>query len=98
MGQVAPQMTEAGVSRLRDRTCPPQRRLHHSIVRTAWAECDAHIYAWPALEGVIILDHANAVDFEFLGLDPLDPPMERSPDQADEDRFCKKLLLLGAKW
>ncbi len=43
-------------------------------------------------------DHANTVDLEFLDLDHLDPPMERSPDQADEDRFCRRLLLLGAGW
>jgi hypothetical protein len=24
--------------------------------------------------------------------------MESLPEQADEDRFCKRLLLLGAKW
>lgn len=59
---------------------------------------NAIIYAWPSLGGVIIHDHANAVDLEFLGIDPLDPPTKRSPDQADEDRFCRRLLLLGAKW
>lgn len=98
MQQVPSQMTEAGASKVRTRTCPPQRSPYDSTIRTAWAKCNAHIYAWPSLGGVIILNHANAVDLEFLGLDRLDPPMERLPDQADEDRFCKRLLLLGAKW
>jgi hypothetical protein len=47
---------------------------------------------------VIVLDDAEAIDFEFLGLNPLDPPAERLNDQAAEDAFCLRLLLLGAKW
>jgi hypothetical protein len=38
------------------------------------------------------------VDFEFLGLDPLNLPEKRDPDQDAEDAFCQQLLLLGAKW
>jgi len=47
---------------------------------------------------VIILDNAEAIDFEFLGLDPLNPPVERLDDQVAEDAFCQQLLLLGPKW
>ncbi len=43
-------------------------------------------------------DHTEAVDLEFLGLDPLDPPHKRLPNQANGDAFCQRLLLLGAKW
>jgi len=38
------------------------------------------------------------MDFEFLGLDPPDPPVERLDDQVAEDAFCQRLLLIGAKW
>lgn len=61
-------------------------------------DVDVRIYAWPSKGGVIILDHAEAIDLEFLGLDPLNPPSERLKNQADEDTFCQRLLLLGAKW
>jgi hypothetical protein len=61
-------------------------------------DVDVCIYAWPSKGGVIIHDHAEAVDLEFLGLDPLDPPTKRLPNQNDEDDFWRRLLLLGAKW
>jgi hypothetical protein len=47
---------------------------------------------------MIALDDAEAIDFEFLNLDPIDPPLKRLEDQATEDAFCQRLLLLGAKW
>jgi hypothetical protein len=56
------------------------------------------IYAWPSRGGVIIHDHAEAIDFEFLDLDPLDPPRDRCVNQEDEDKFCQRLLGLGAIW
>ncbi|KAF7185649.1 hypothetical protein HII31_12990 [Pseudocercospora fuligena] len=56
------------------------------------------IYGWPSRGGVIILDDAQAIDLEFLGLDPLNPQLERDADQDSEDEFCQRLLLLGAKW
>lgn len=31
---------------------------------------------------MIVLDDAVAIDFEFLGLNPLDPPVERLGNQA----------------
>lgn len=34
----------------------------------------------------------------FRGLSPLDPPVKRLDNQAAEDAFCQRLLLLGAKW
>jgi hypothetical protein len=74
-------------------TCP-----YDSTVRAKFTDDDIRIYAWPSRGGVIILDDAEAIDFEFLGLNPLDPPVERLDDQAAEDAFCQRLLLLGAKW
>lgn len=41
---------------------------------------------------------SHAIDFEFLGLDPLDPPVERQNDQEEEDYLSKQLLFLAAKW
>lgn len=53
---------------------------------------------WPSRGGVIYLNHVTALDFEFLGLDSVNPPMRRDRDQDVEDVFCQRLLLLGAKW
>jgi len=71
---------------------------YNSSVRTDFTDIDARIYAWPSRGGVIVLDTAEAIDFEFLSLNPLDSPLERLDDQAAEDAFCQRLLLLGAKW
>lgn len=67
-------------------------------VRTVFTDIDAIIFAWPSRGGVIILDAAEAIDLEFLGFNPLEPPLNRLDDQAAEDQFCQLLLLLGAKW
>ena len=65
------------------------------------------ILGWPSLGGVIILDEATHVDFTFLGLSTTDPPLKRPSHStirnyeeavAKEDKFCQRLLLLGAKW
>lgn len=71
---------------------------YDSSIRTIFTDTEAHIYAWPSKGGVIILNSADAIDFEFFALNPLDPPASRLPYQADEDDFCQRLLLLGAKW
>lgn len=88
-------------------TCPYDPT---GATRTVFTDTDAQIYAWPSLGGVIILADAEAVDFEFLDLDPLDPSLRRHipPCTAleeekqkaimDEDIFCRRVLLLGAKW
>lgn len=44
---------------------------------------------------MIVLDTAEAIDFEFLGLNPLEPPRQRLDNP---DAFCQRLLLLGTKW
>lgn len=71
---------------------------YNSSQRVRFTDDRARILAWPSRGGVIVLDEAEAMDFEFLGLDPLDPPMKRLPDDSEEDVFCQRLLLLGAKW
>lgn len=71
---------------------------YNPSIRTTFTDTTTSISAWPSLGGVIILDDAEAIDFEFLGLNPLDPPLTRLDDQVAEDGFCQRLLLLGAKW
>ncbi|KAK4206273.1 hypothetical protein QBC37DRAFT_435175 [Rhypophila decipiens] len=56
------------------------------------------VWGWPSRGGVIVLPRVCAVDFAFLGLDPIDPPLFRDRDQEREDLFCQSLLALGAKW
>lgn len=46
--------------------------------------------------GVVVFNGAEAIDFEFLGLRPLDPSVEHLDNQAAEDALCQRLLLLGA--
>ena len=80
------------------RTASAPTYRYDPTVRTTFTDTDARISAWPSHGGVIILDSAEAMDFEFLGFNPLDPPLRRHDDQAAEDKFCRQLLLLGAKW
>ena len=58
-------------------------RPYNSSVRAVFADEAAFIYAWPSRGGVIVLDEPEAIDLEFLGLDRLDPPSERSDLQAE---------------
>lgn len=72
--------------------------------RTEFTDDSVAIYGWPTRGGVIILGHATHVDLTFLGLDVLNPPITRNRDSdvpaasSEEDSFCQRLLLLGAKW
>ena len=77
--------------------CGP-RSPYHPNVRLRLGEDKVAVYAWPSRGGVIILDDAEAIDLEFLGLDPLNPPLERLREQDGEDAFSQSLLCLGAKW
>ncbi|ERF76830.1 hypothetical protein EPUS_09467 [Endocarpon pusillum Z07020] len=79
-------------------TCPPQYSPYDSTRRTVVNDIEVYVFAWPSRGGVIILEHAEALDLEFLSLDPLDPPAKRFDSQRDEDALCRRLLLLGAKW
>ena len=55
------------------------------------------VYGWPSGGGVIIFGDASPADLDFLDLDGRDPPMLRHESREEEDGFCQKLLLLGAK-
>jgi hypothetical protein len=56
------------------------------------------IYGWPSLGGVIMFGNPSPADFDFLMLDRQAPQMLRYARREEEDEFCQKLLLLGAKW
>jgi hypothetical protein len=56
------------------------------------------VYGWPSRGGMISLENASGADFNFLGLDRLNPEMKRHKTREEEDAFCQRLLLLGAKW
>jgi hypothetical protein len=66
--------------------------------RIAVTDTEIRIYGWPSKGGVIALEHVEIVDFDFLGLNHLSLMVKRSENQQDEDAFCQRLLLLGAKW
>ena len=70
---------------------------YDSTVRTVFDDESIRVYSWPSRGGVIILENPEAIDFEFLGLNRLNPPANRHDDQDAEDEFCQRLLLLGAK-
>jgi hypothetical protein len=47
---------------------------------------------------VIVLERACPADFDFLGLDRLDPPKKRHATRQEEDDFARRSLLLRGKW
>jgi hypothetical protein len=59
---------------------------------------DIVIYNRPSIGGVINLEGASIAEFDVLGLDRSSPLENRHDNEAQEDAFCRKLLLLGAKW
>lgn len=77
---------------------PYGRNPYDATVRALFGSEFASLFGWPSRGGVIVLNEAEAIDFEFMGLDPLNPQKTRHEDQDAEDIFCQRLLLLGAKW
>lgn len=75
----------------RPRRDPPTRRIN-------FLRDSVSVWAWPSRGGLIVLEQATPVDFDFLGFDTVHPPIRRHRDQDAEDALCQKLLLLGAKW
>jgi hypothetical protein len=68
-----------------------------TLQRMSMTEEDIRVFGWPARGGVITLEHAELVDFDFLELDRLNLTETRFTDQHNEDHFCQRLLFLGAK-
>ncbi|KAL4951611.1 hypothetical protein BDW69DRAFT_186245, partial [Aspergillus filifer] len=79
-------------------SCPPARSDPPSIERTIIGIHLIRIYGWPSAGGLIVLLNPTRVDFDYLGWDILDPPLERDRNQDAEDEVCKQLLSLGATW
>jgi hypothetical protein len=79
---------------------PGNARDHNLRIsqRTLIGEYGIDLHGWPSRGGCIILENIGPADFDYLQLDPLDPPLRRDPDQSAEDVFCQKLLRLGATW
>jgi hypothetical protein len=76
----------------------PVKRYHPPTSQTVFLENSISVWGWPSRGGLIVLEHATTLDFEFLGLDLIHPSMRRNPNQEDEDKLCQRLLMLGAKW
>jgi hypothetical protein len=56
------------------------------------------VLAWPSQGGFVMIEDATGLDFQFLNINPLEPPTQRDRDQNAEDAFAKRLLLIGGKW
>jgi hypothetical protein len=66
--------------------------------RTLLKQDTVILQGWPSRGGIVVLANATPPDFDFLRLNPLDPPLRRSADHDAEDDFCRALLRLGATW
>ncbi|KAH8714848.1 hypothetical protein GQ44DRAFT_596691, partial [Phaeosphaeriaceae sp. PMI808] len=66
--------------------------------RTSLLQDIVILQGWPSRGGIIVLENATPPDFDYLQLDPLDPPLRRDANQDAEDAFCQALLRLGATW
>lgn len=77
---------------------PPAPKPYHATRRIVFNDHTLSIFAYPSRGGVIVFEHATALDFEFLGLDSTNLCMWRDHNQDDEDALCQRLLLLGAHW
>ncbi|KAI2465477.1 hypothetical protein F4781DRAFT_22834 [Annulohypoxylon bovei var. microspora] len=77
---------------------PPDSRVPLPNNRTVFVGDKVSLWAWPSRGGLIVLENVTALDFSFLHLDSVNPPTTRDQDQEEEDKFCQKLLLLGARW
>lgn len=77
-----------------------KHRAHNFRIsqRTSLKQDSVQLFGWPSRGGLIVLENATPPDFDFLNLDPLDPPLRRDADQIAEDAFCQDLLRLGATW
>jgi hypothetical protein len=85
-------------SKPRQMTCRPRSRSPKHTTRTIiFTDCIT-LLGYPSRGGLIVLERADAVDFNFLNLSRLSPPLTRATDPKAEDEFCQRLLLLGAKW
>jgi hypothetical protein len=91
----------SGRNNRRGRTCGPCYTPKPSCDTTTRIDTSNNmvsIFAYPSTGGIIVLENANAVDIDFLGLDLANIRMVRAEKDSEEDEFCRQILLLGAKW
>ncbi|KAF1845475.1 uncharacterized protein K460DRAFT_109736 [Cucurbitaria berberidis CBS 394.84] len=91
----------ANASPRRIYVCPPNVAYNSSkdvTKRISFDTLTITIYGWPSRGGLITLEDASPADLDFLDLDRRNPGMLRHERREEEDAFCQKLLLLGAKW
>ena len=82
-----------------NRQIPPTRTPHPKHTkRCSILDDTVTVFGYPSRGGLIVLERADAIDFDFLEISRLDPPLTRAAAPAAEDEFCQRLLLLGAKW
>ena len=67
-------------------------------MRLLTSNISVSVWGWPSRGGFIVLERAGPIEFNHLGLDRSQLSLERSSKQDEEDEFCQKLLLLGARW
>ncbi|PCG92235.1 Hypothetical protein PENO1_089750 [Penicillium occitanis (nom. inval.)] len=77
-----PPRAQIGASNIPKPKFPTTRTIYHDNNKIK-------IYGWPSRGGMIVLDNATLVDFDFLGFDTVSPPLKRDRDQdaEDEDRY-----------
>lgn len=80
--------------------CLGVHRSHNMRIsmRTLLSNDTVTLQGWPSRGGIIVLENATPPYFDFLHLDPLNPPLRRNADQEAEDGLCRALLRLGATW
>jgi hypothetical protein len=62
--------------------CLGIHRAHNICIsqRTLLNQDTVTLQGWPSRGGLIVLENATPPDFDFLHLDPLDPPVRRNAD------------------
>ncbi|KAI4145260.1 MAG: hypothetical protein L6R39_003877 [Caloplaca ligustica] len=74
-------------------SCFPPRPTTDKTRRVQFTDTSVSIFAWPSRGGVIILKDATHVDFMFLGLSTIDPPLKRrlrssAASGGDHNHLC----------
>ena len=76
-----------------DTTCLPPAPM----VRTAFGHRTTVVQGWPSTGGIYKISDADAVVLDFLQLDRFNET-PRSDDPEEEDAFCRRLSMIGARW
>lgn len=72
--------------------------METSTDRTSFGDLFTGVRCWPS-QGGIVSHSCSVFEINFLELDPLNPsPSQRDSDPDEEDRFCKRLRLIGGRY